>query len=65
MVPKPVRPKKSKEEKEAEERLKERIIAKVSQHPVLYDKENERYFDSKEKEEVWLTIAKELGCKFF
>jgi hypothetical protein len=59
-----VKVKKTREEKEAEERLKERIIAKVSQHPILYDKENDRYFDTKEKEEVWVSIAKDLGCKF-
>ena len=56
-------PKKSKEEKEAEERLRERIIAKVSQYPCLYDKENGHYWDTKTKNDIWATIAKKLGCK--
>ncbi|CAH0563099.1 unnamed protein product [Brassicogethes aeneus] len=58
----PKAPKKLKEEKEAEERFKKRIISKVSQYPCLYDKENGYYWDTKAKSDIWATITKETGC---
>lgn len=60
--------KKTKEEKRLEREEKERkqeiLIAKYEQNPFLYDKENPKYKDGKEKTAVIQDIAKLLECKY-
>ena len=39
----------------------ERLINMISQHPALYDKNEDSYMDTKLKDNIWTRIARDLG----
>ncbi|XP_061090459.1 class I histocompatibility antigen, F10 alpha chain-like isoform X1 [Conger conger] len=43
--------------------MADQLIVCVSQNPVLYDKEHQQYKDNDVKDNVWSSIAEQLGCQ--